>query len=169
MRICNLQGPIQHPPPCAWARRACLIPLSIFRFSDARGLIFLFLKGSTWYYLLDSQRPFHVFFCIGFQTCFSTRSEAEKAQNRNPQQQQTKQIGNTIIIETHPHPRAAKRLRPGRVKPLKLTTITTLSVVFPKAQRFQNEAKKEAEIEVSGTQNRRKKDRKQFSIKNIVF
>ena len=119
----------------------------------------MFLKGSTWYYLLNLHSPFYTFFCIGFQTCFSTRSEPEKAQNGNPKQQQTKQIGNKIIIETHPQPRAAKRLRLGGVKPLKLTTLTTLSTVFPKAQRSQSEAKKEAEIEASGTQNRQKSNK----------
>ena len=85
-----------------------------------------FLKGSTWYYLLNLRSPFHAFFCIGFQTCFSPRSEPEKAQNGNPKQQQIKTICKKIIIETHPQPRASKKLRPGGVKHLKLTTFTTL-------------------------------------------
>ena len=42
----------------------------------------------------------------------------------------------------------------GGVEPLKLTTITTLSAVFPKAHRSQSEANKEAEIEALGTQSR---------------
>ena len=116
----------------------------------------MFLTGSTLYYLQNLRSPFHTFFCIGFQTSFSTRSEPEKAQNGNPKQQQIKQIGKKIIIETHPQPRAAKRLRLGGVKPLKLTTITTLSAVFPKAQRSQSRARMEAEVRYAGTQNHEK-------------
>ena len=56
-----------------------------------------------------------------------------------------------LIIETHPQSRPANRLRLEGVKPLKLTTLKTLSAVFPKAQSSQSEAKKEAEIEASGS------------------
>ena len=48
-----------------------------------------------------------------------------------------------LIIETHPQPRTTKRLHLGGVKPLKLTTFTTLSAVFPQAQGFQNKIKRE--------------------------
>ena len=61
-----------------------------------------------------------------------------------------KQIGRTIIIETHPQSRAAKKLRLGRVKPLKLITFTTFSALLPKAQSSQSDAKKEIEIQASG-------------------
>ena len=54
--------------------------------------------------------------------------------------------GKQIIIETHPQPRAVKRLRLGGVKTLEFITSTTLSAVFPEAQSSQSEAKKEAEM-----------------------
>ena len=73
-----------------------------------------------------------------------------------------------IIIETHPQPKAEKKLRLGGVKPLKLTTITTLSAVFPKAQRSQSEAKKGTKIEASGTHNDEKSGKRapQKTMKN---
>ena len=123
--------------------------------SEVWSLVFLFFKGSTWYYFLDSRSPFHVFFCIGFQTCFSARSEPEKVQNGNQNSSNSsKSAKKTSSERTH-----RQELQKGSlegVKPLKLTTITTLPVVFPKAQRSQSEAKKEAEIEGSGTQDRHK-------------
>ena len=87
--------------------------------------------------------PFSHFVGLGFQDSFSTRSEFEKTENGNPKHQQISTIRKKIIIETHPQPRAAKRFHLGGVKPLKLTTRTKLSTVFPKAQRSQSEAKKE--------------------------
>ena len=60
------------------------------------------------------------------------------------------------------HPRNAptaktcKKVPLGGVKPLKLTTITTLSAVFPKAQSSQSRAKMEAKMKSSGTQNHEK-------------
>ena len=53
------------------------------------------------------------------------------------------------VTETHPQSGPVKRPSLAGAKPLKLTTLTTLSAVFPKAQRSQSEAKKEAEIEAS--------------------
>ena len=61
-----------------------------------------------------------------------------------------------LIIETHPQSKPAKRLSPTGAKPLKLTTLTTLSAVFPKAQSSQSRAKMEAEMGSSGTQNHEK-------------
>ena len=46
--------------------------------------------------------------------------------------------------ETHPQSGPVKRLSLAGAKPLKLTTLTTLSAVFLKAQSSQSEAKKEA-------------------------
>ena len=114
-------------------------------FSDVLVSCFLVLKGPTSrgrFSLRGSRSPFHTFFCIGFQTSFSTQSDPQKAQNRDPKQQQIIKIGKKIIIETHPQPRPAKRLRLGGIKPLKLTTLTTLSAVFPKARSSQSRAKK---------------------------
>jgi hypothetical protein len=53
------------------------------------------------------------------------------------------EIDSKIILETHPQPRATKRLHLGGVKPLKLTTLTTLSAVLPQAQRYQMKPKRE--------------------------
>ena len=50
------------------------------------------------------------------------------------------------VTETHPHSGLVKRLSLARAKPLKLTTFTTLSAVFPKAQRSQSRAKMEAKM-----------------------
>ena len=77
-------------------------------------------------------------------------------------------FGKKTIIRTHPQPRAAKRLCLRGVKPVRLTNFTTLSAIFPKAQRSQSEAKKGADIEVSGTARRQKSKKKQHpqKIKN---
>ena len=69
-------------------------------------------------------------------------------------------ISRTIITETHPEPRPAKRLRLEAVNPVKFTTITTLSAVYPKAQSFQSKAKKEAEMEARGNQNQLKYEKR---------
>ena len=60
------------------------------------------------------------------------------------------------VTETHPQSGPVKRLSLAGAKPLKLTTLTKLSAVFPGAQKSQSEGKKAAEIEASGTQNRQK-------------
>ena len=60
------------------------------------------------------------------------------------------------ITETHPHSGLVKRLSLAGAKPLKLTTITTLSTVFPKAQSSQSRAKMEAKMGSAGTQNHEK-------------
>ena len=61
-----------------------------------------------------------------------------------------------MITETHPHSRPSKRLSLAGAKPLKLTTLTTLSAVFPKAQSSQSRAKTEAKMGSLGTQNHKK-------------
>ena len=60
------------------------------------------------------------------------------------------------ITETHPQSGPVKRLSLAGAKPLKLTTFTTLSAVFPKAQSSQSKAKMEAKMGSSGTQNHEK-------------
>ena len=45
------------------------------------------------------------------------------------------------VTETHPQSGPVKRLSLAGAKPLKLTTFTTLSTVFPKAQSSQVEPK----------------------------
>ena len=47
----------------------------------------------------------------------------------------------------------------------KLTTIATLAIVFPKAQRSQSEARKKTEIKVSGNLNRQKSKKKKQKIR----
>ena len=57
------------------------------------------------------------------------------------------------VTETHSQSGPVKRLSLAGAKPLKLTTLTTLSAVFPKAQKSQSKAKMEAKMRSSGTQN----------------
>ena len=57
------------------------------------------------------------------------------------------------VTETHPQSGPVKRLSLAGAKPLKLTTITTLAAVFPKAQNSQSRAKMEAKMRSAGTQN----------------
>ena len=122
----------------------------VFWFSNVRGLVFLFFEGPTWYYLRGPRSSFHAIFCIGFQTSFSTRNAPSKAQKRYPKQPQIIKIRRPIIIETHPQLRAAKRLRLGGVKPLKLTTFATLQLFSQKAQSSPSKAKTKKEMEASG-------------------
>ena len=60
------------------------------------------------------------------------------------------------VTETHPQSGLVKKLSLAGTKPLKLTTITTLSTVFPKAQSSQTRAKMEAKMKSSGTQKHEK-------------
>ena len=116
----------------------------------------LVLKGIHRVLLAWLAHTLFMCFLHWFQNSFSTRDSPLKAQNRDPRHPKIIKICIKIIIETRPQPRAEKRLRLGRAKPVKLTTLTPLSAVFPKAQRSQREAKNDAEIEASGTQNRQK-------------
>ena len=56
-----------------------------------------------------------------------------------------------MVTESHPQSRPSKRLSLAGAKPLKLTTLKTLSAVFPKAQSSQSRAKTEAKIGSLGT------------------
>ena len=60
------------------------------------------------------------------------------------------------VTETHLQSGPVKRLSLAGAKPLKLTTFTTLSAVFPKAQSSQSGAEMEAKMKASGTQNHEK-------------
>ena len=60
------------------------------------------------------------------------------------------------VTETHLKSGPVKRLSLARAKPLKLTTFTTLSAVFLKAQSSQSRAKMEAKMKSSGTRNHEK-------------
>ena len=51
------------------------------------------------------------------------------------------------MTETHRQSGPVKRLSLAGAKTLKLTTITTLSAIFPKAQSSQSRAKMEAKID----------------------
>ena len=56
--------------------------------------------------------------------------------------------------------RTCKKLSLAGAKPLKLTTLTTLSAVFPKAQSSQSRAKMEAKMVPAGTQNHEKSSKR---------
>ena len=60
------------------------------------------------------------------------------------------------VTETHPQLGPVKRLSLAGAKPLKLTTLTTLSAVFPKAQSSQSRAKMEAKMGSKRNQNHEK-------------
>ena len=60
------------------------------------------------------------------------------------------------VTETHPQSGRVKRLSLAGAKPLRLTTITKLSAVFPMAQSCQSRAKMGAKIGSAGTQNHNK-------------
>ena len=64
------------------------------------------------------------------------------------------------ITETHPQSGLVKRLSLAGDKPLKLTTLTTLSAVFPKAQSSQSRAKMEAKMGSASTQNHEKSSKR---------
>ena len=112
----------------------------------------LVLQGSHMVLLAKPALPFSHFFCTGFHTSFLHTDRSLKTQNRDPTQHTITQIGNKIIIETHPQPRPAKRLRLEGVKPLKVITSTRPSTVFPKAQSSQSKTKKGAEMEPKNQQ-----------------
>ena len=60
------------------------------------------------------------------------------------------------VTETHLQSGPVKKLSLAGAKPLKLTTFTTLSAVFPKAQSSQSGAKMEGKMKALGTQNHEK-------------
>ena len=96
--------------------------------------------------------PFSRFFLHWFSDLLFNAEQCLKSSEPGPKTAKNPENQYKIIIETHRQPRAAKPFPLRGVKPVKLTTLTTLSAVFPKAQRSQNEATKEGEIEASRTQ-----------------
>ena len=60
------------------------------------------------------------------------------------------------VTQTLPQSGPVKKLSLAGAKPLKLTTLTTLSAVFPKAQSSQSRAKMGAKMGSAGTQNHEK-------------
>jgi len=78
-----------------------------------------------------------------FRPPFQHRAVLKKLRTGTQNSNKNRKIGKQIITETHPQPRPEKRLRLGGVKTLKLTTLITLSAVFPKAQNSQSKTKKE--------------------------
>ena len=99
----------------------------------------------------DLRSPFDAFLLHCFPDLLFNAEQPLKSPEPGPETATNHRDRQKNIIETHPQPRAEKNLRLGRVEPLKLTTFTTISTVFPETQRSQSEAKKN-EIEASGTQ-----------------
>jgi hypothetical protein len=91
-----------------------------------------------------------------FQTSFLTAIKPKSSQNGSSQTAKNHKKLQKKVTETHPQSGPVKRLSLAGAKPLKLTTLTTLSAVFPKAQSSQSRAKMEAKMKSSGTQNHEK-------------
>ena len=85
-----------------------------------------------------------------------TAIKPKSSQNGNSQTAKNHKKLKKKVTETHPQSGPVKRLSLVGAKPLKLTTLTTLSAVFPKAQSSQSKAKMEAKMKSSGTQNHEK-------------
>ena len=109
-----------------------------------------------------------MFLALVFRPPFQHGAILQKLRSETQNYQKIMKISKQIFIETNPQPRTAKRLRLERVKPLKLTTIATLSAVCTNAQSPQSRAKKEAGIKASGTHNHQKSEERAPSkaIKN---
>ena len=99
---------------------------------------------------------FASFFVSFFQTSFLTAIKPKSSQNGSSQTTKNHKKLKKKVTETHPQSGPVKRLSLAGAKPLKLTTLTTLSAVFPKAQSSQSRAKMEAKMKSSGTQNHEK-------------
>ena len=98
------------------------------------------------------------FLCLFFQTSFLTAIKPKSSQNGSSQTAKNHKKLQKKVTETHPQSGPVKRLSLAGAKPLKLTTLTTLSAVFPKAQSSQSRAKMEAKMRSSGTQNHEKSE-----------
>ena len=96
------------------------------------------------------------FVCLFFQTSFLTAIKPKSSQNESSQTTENHKKLQKKLTETHPQWGPVKKLSLAGAKPLKLTTFTTLSTVFAKAQSFQSRAKMEAKMYSSGTQNHEK-------------
>mgnify|MGYP000748875500 CR=1 FL=1 len=103
-----------------------------------------------------SRSSFYSFFVSFFQTSFLTAIKPKSSQNDSSQTAKNHKKLQKKVTETHPQSGPVKRLSLAGAKPLKLTTLTTLSAVFPKAQSSQSRAKMEAKMKSSGTQNHEK-------------
>ena len=100
---------------------------------------------------------FLLFFCVFFcQTSFLTAITPKNSQNESSQTAKNHKKLKKKVTETHPQSGPLKRLSLTGAKPLKLTTLTTLSAVFPKAQSSQSRAKMKAKMGSSGIQNHEK-------------
>ena len=99
---------------------------------------------------------FYSFFVSFFQTSFLTAIKPKSSQNESSRTALNHKKLQKKVTETHPQSGPVKRLSLAGAKPLKLTTLTTLSAVFPKAQSSQSRAKMEAKMRSSGTQNHEK-------------
>jgi len=106
--------------------------------------------------LHGSHSSFSSFFVSFFQTSFSTAIKPKSSQHGSSQTTENHKKLKKKVTETHPQSGPVKRLSLAGAKPLKLTTLTTLSAVFPKAQSSQSRAKMEAKMRSSGTQNHEK-------------
>ena len=107
---------------------------------------FLSLKGThspTVGFPCDLRVPFLLLFCIFFQTSFLTAIKPKSSQSEGSQTTKNHKNMQKKVTETHPQSGPVKRLSLAGAKPLKLTTLTTLSAVLPQAQRFQMKPKRE--------------------------
>ena len=108
----------------------------------------------------DPYSSFYSFFVSFFQTSFLTAIKPKSPKNGSSQTAKNHKKLQKKVTETHPQSGPVKRLSLAGAKPLKLTTLTTLSAVFPKAQSSQSRAKMEAKMRSSGTQNHEKSKRR---------
>ena len=100
-----------------------------------------------------SHSSFYSFFVSFFQTSFLTAIKPKSSQNWSSQTAKNHKKLQKNVTATHPQSGPVKRLSLAGAKALKLTTLTTLSAVFPKAQSSQSRAKMEAKMASSGTHN----------------
>ena len=98
-----------------------------------------------------SRPPFHMRFALIFRLPFQHGAILSRTQNRDPKQQKKHRNQQKDDHPNEPVAKPCKKALSGGLKPLKLTTIKTLSAVFPKAQSSQSKAKQEAEMEASDT------------------
>ena len=97
-----------------------------------------------------------IFFCVFFQSSLLTAIKPKNSQNESSQTAKKHEKMEKKVTETHPQSGLVKRLSLAGAKPLKLTTLITLSAVFPKAQSSQSRAKMEAKIGSAGSRNHEK-------------
>ncbi len=109
-------------------------------------LVFLFFKGPTAQRTVFIAWPVNLFlllFCVFFSDLLFDRITPKSSQNGSSQTAKNHKKLQKKVTETHPQSGPVKRLSLAGAKPLKLTTLTTLSAVFPKAQSSQSRAKME--------------------------